>query len=164
MLSVFLNGQRKALQSLTRIRMLPCRTWDHVLYMLGVENGSELQGRVDQRLLTVQEAIILEKAFLQTFARRGSLEHVYGHDEDAALMMDIHVPDIQRQSLVLLRRLSRGQPDCLAAATEALNEEETPQNGQVLKLIEHYVQRRHDVPARVQGRSEVRHSARNSEP
>ena len=164
MLSVFLNGQRKALQSLTRIRMLPCRTWDHVLYMLGVENGSELLGRVDQRLLTVQEAIILEKAFLQTFARRGSLEHVYGHDEDAALMMDIHVPDIQRQSLVLLRRLNQVQPDCLAAATETLNEEETPQNGQVLKLIEHYVQRRHDVPDQVQGRSEVRHSARDSEP
>ena len=54
------------------------------------------------RLLTTQEILILEKAFLQTFAKRESLGRVYGRDKDAGLMMDLHVPQIRREALALL--------------------------------------------------------------
>jgi hypothetical protein len=138
MLSVFLNNQRKTLQEITKIKMLPCRTWGHALYMLGVENTAQLLKRIDDRLLTTQEIIILEKVFLQTLAKRESLLRVYGQGQQAGLMIDEHVPEIRREALALLQRLQRMEPDRLAAATDTLNEEETPRNGLVKKLIEHY--------------------------
>jgi len=138
MFSVFLNGERKALLEITRIKMLPCRTWGHVLYALGVENTAQLCKRIDERLLTTQEIVILEKVFLQTLAKRESLVRVYGRGQQAELMVDEHVPEVRREALALLQRLHRTQPDRLVAATETLNEEETPRNGLVKKLIEHY--------------------------
>ena len=94
--------------------------------------------RIEDRLLTTQEIIVLEKAFLQTFAKRESLVRIYGQGQEAGLIMDAHVPEIRRESLALLRRLHQTEPDRLDTATEALNEEETPRNGLVKKLIEHY--------------------------
>lgn len=138
-LSVFLICERKALQEITKIKMLPCRTWGHVLHMLGVDGTARLQRRVEDRLLTTQEIIVLEKAFLQTFARRESLVRIYGEGEEAGLIMDAHLPEIRRESLALLRRLHQTQPDRLDTATEALNEEETPRNRLVKKLIEQYM-------------------------
>jgi hypothetical protein len=146
MLAVFLNVERKTLQEITKIRMLPCRTWEHVLRVLGAESGTQLQKRVEGKLLTIQEILVLEKAFLQTFAKRESLGRVYGQGKDAGLMMDLHVPQIRREALVLLRKLHETEPAHLDDATQALNEEETPQNNQVRRLIEHYVHRRHDPP------------------
>jgi hypothetical protein len=146
MLSVFLNCERKSLLQVTKVRMLPCRTWGHVLHMLGVESTEQLHGRARDKLLTIQEIIILEKAFLQTFARRESLGHVYGQDAGAELMMDEHLPEIQREALGLLRQAHQTQRSQLDRATETLNDEETPQNARVKKLIEHYVHRRHEPP------------------
>ena len=146
MFAVFLSHERKTLREITKIRMLPCRMWGHILRMLGVETGDQLQKRVEDRLLTVQEILVVEKAFLQTFAKRESLGHVYGHDKDAALMMDLHVPQIRREALVLLRKLHETESGPLDDATQALNDEETPQNNQVKRLIEHYVHHRHDPP------------------
>jgi hypothetical protein len=146
MLAVFLNRERKSLQEVTKIRMLPCRTWDHLLRLLGVENASELQKRVEDKLLTIQEILLLEKAFLQTFAKRESLARLYGPGNEAALMMDLHVPQVRREALALLRKLHETEPGPLDDATAALNEEETPQNNQVQRLIEHYVHHRHDPP------------------
>jgi len=140
MLNVFLICERKALQEITKIKMLPCRTWGHVLHLLGVADTAQLRGRVEDRLLLTQEIIILEKAFLQTFAKRESLLRVYGKPgQEAGLMIDVHVPEIRREALALLRRLQETEPGRLDTATDALNEEETPRNGQVKKLIEHYV-------------------------
>ncbi len=146
MLAVFLSCESRALRGITGIRMLPCRTWGHVLHVLGVESGSRLRERADDGLLAIQEIIILEKAFLQTFVRRASLARVYGHGEGAALMMDVHLPEIRRETLMLLRRLHRTELTHLGDATAALNEQETPRNGQVKRLIEHYVYHRHDPP------------------
>ncbi|MGE5294798.1 MAG: hypothetical protein ACM3VT_08205 [Solirubrobacterales bacterium] len=138
MLSVFLKHERKALREITKIRMLPCRTWGHVLYLLGVENTAHLRARAEAHLLTTQEILILEKTFLQTFAKRESLVRIYGQGEKAVLMMDSHVPEIRQEALGLLHLLQQTQPDRLDDATEILNEEETPQNGLVKKLIAHY--------------------------
>ena len=138
-LSVFLICERKALQEITKIKMLPCRTWGHVLYMLGVDDTARLHKRVEDRLLTTQEIIVLEKAFLQTFARRESLVRIYGQGQEAGLLMEAHLPEIRRESLALLRRLHQTQPERLDAATDALNDEETPHNGLVKKLIEQYM-------------------------
>ena len=146
MLVVFLSSERNAWPKITRNRMLPCRTWPHVLYVLGVESADDLQQRVENRMLTIQEIIILEKAFLQTFAKRRSLEHVYGSGADADLMVDMHVPQIRRESLALLRRVHETEPDRFDRATQALNEAETPQHGEARKLIEHYVNRRRYPP------------------
>jgi len=146
MLAVFLSHERKSLREITKIRMLPCRTWEHVLRLLGVENGTQLDKRVEDRLLTTQEILVLEKAFLQTFAKKESLGHIYGRDKDAGLMMDLHVPQIRREALVLLRKLHQTEPESLEDATQTLNDEETPQNSQVKRLIEHYVHHRHDPP------------------
>jgi len=139
MLTVFLSSERKALEEITGIRMLPCRTWTHVLHMLGVENGPQLRQRVDDRLLTIQELLVLEKAFLQTFAKRESLKHVYGNGEGVDLMIDVHIPEIRRESLSLLHQSHQMEPKRLDSATETLNEEETPLNSGVKRLIEHYV-------------------------
>ncbi len=138
MLSVFLNSQRKTLQQITKIRMLPFRTWGHLLHMLGVESTVQLRERAEARLLTTQEILIVEKAFLQTFAKRESLARIYGQGQKAVLMMDAHIPEIRREALALLHLLQRTQPDRFDDATEALNQEETPQNGLVKKLIEQY--------------------------
>lgn len=146
MFTVFLSSERKALEEITGIRMLPCRTWAHILHMLGVENGPQLHQRVDDRLLTIQELLVLEKAFLQTFARRESLKHVYGHGEGVELMIDVHIPEIRRESLSLLRQSHQTEPKRLDSATETLNEEETPLNSGVKRLIEHYVHHGHDPP------------------
>jgi hypothetical protein len=146
MLAVFLSHERKTLREITKVRMLPCRTWEHILRLLGVESGTQLDKRVQDRLLTTQEILILEKAFLQTFAKRESLERIYGRDKDAGLMMDLHVPQIRREALALLRKLRQTEPEPLEDATQALNDEETPQNSQVKRLIEHYVHHRHDPP------------------
>lgn len=140
MLNLFLSCERKALQEITRIKMLPCRTWGHVLHLLGVADTAQLRRRVEDRLLLTQEIVILEKAFLQTFARRESLVRVYTRPgQEAGLMIDVHVPEIRREALALLRRLHETEPGRLDTATDALNEEETPRNGQVRKLIEHYM-------------------------
>ena len=146
MLAVFLSHERKTLREITKIRMLPFRTSGHILRLLGVESGAQLQKRVADRLLTVQEILVLEKAFLQTFAKRESLGHVYGRDEDARMMMDLHLPQIRRETLSMLRALHETEPEPLTDATQALNDEETPQNNQVKRLIEHYVHHRHDPP------------------
>ena len=138
-LNVFLLGERKALQEITKIKMLPCRTWEHMLYMLGAESTAHLHKRVEDRLLTTQEIFILEKAFLQTFAKPESLARVYGQGQKAGLMIDAHVPEIRRESLAVLRRLCQTQHERLAAATETLNEEETPRNGLAKRLIEQYM-------------------------
>lgn len=147
MLAVFLSHERKALREVTKIRMLPCRTWGHLLHLLGIEKGEQLDKRIRDRLLTTQEILILEKAFLQTFAKRESLAHVYGQGKQADMMLDLHVPQIRRETLAALRQLRQVAPEPLADATQALNEEETPQNGQVKRLIEHYVHQQHNPPA-----------------
>jgi hypothetical protein len=139
MLGVFLNCERKALESVTKMKLLPCRTWDQILYMLGVENGVELRRRVDERLLTIQEIIILEKAFLQTFAKRPVLERVYGRGEDAALLIDVHIPQIRQESLAALRRSYKTESKRVDLATEELNEEETPAHDEVRRLVAHHV-------------------------
>ncbi|MBP7053192.1 MAG: hypothetical protein KBE65_19470 [Phycisphaerae bacterium] len=152
MLTVFLSCERKALQEITKVKMLPCRTWGHVLHLLGVEDTGQLQKRAESALLSTQEIILLEKAFLQTFAKRELLERLYsqgqaaGHKHDPSvaaasvdLMIDTHVPEIRREALAVLRLSHRTEPGRLDAATDALNEEETPQNHQVRKLIEHYM-------------------------
>jgi len=127
--------------------MLPCRTLDHVLHMLGVAELAELKKRIETRQLNIQEIILLEKTFLQTFAKRSSLERVYGQGADAGLMMDLHVPQLRRETLALLRRVHETEPQRFDRATQALNEEETPQHNEVRRLIEQYVNRRHDPPA-----------------
>jgi len=146
MLEVFLNGERKAWPQITKSRMLPCRTWPHVLHVLGVDGDAGLQQRAENRQLGIQEIIILQKAFLQTFAKRHSLAHVYGAGEDAQLMIDMHIPQIRRESLALLRRSHETEPDRFDRATQALNETETPQHNEARRLIEHYVNQRHDPP------------------
>ena len=146
MLSVFLSSERKSLQEITKIRMLPCRAWEHVLHMLGVTSAAQLHRRAQDKLLTIQEIIIIEKMFLQTFAKRESLARVYGRGRDAGLIMDMHVPELRREALTLLRTLHQTQRKGVDQAAETLNEEETPQNGQVRKLIEHYVHHGHNPP------------------
>lgn len=146
MFAVFLSHERKTLREITKIRMLPCRTWEHVLHLLGVRSGDQLQRRVEDGFLSTQEIVILEKAFLQTFAKRESLGHIYGRGKDAGLLMDLHVPQIRRETLATLRKLRQTEPEPLDDATQALNDEETPQNSQVKRLIEHYVHHRHDPP------------------
>lgn len=146
MLAVFLSQERKTLQEITKIRMLPCRTWDHVLRLLGVADGTQLQKRVEGKLLTIQEILLLEKAFLQTFAKRESLARVYGQSQDAGMMMDLHVPQIRREALALLCKLHQTAPESLKDATQTLNDEETPQNSQVKRLIEHYVHHHREPP------------------
>jgi len=145
-LKVFLSGERKTLPRIIKSRMLPCRTWQHVLHMLGVDSTAGLHQRVEDRLLTIQETIVLEKAFLQTFGKRPSLQHVYGQGEEADLMIDMHIPQIRRESLAVLRRLHETEPNRFDHATKALNEEETPQRNQVMKLMVHYVHHRHEPP------------------
>jgi len=152
MLSVFLNCERKTLQRITKSKMLPCRTWGHLLHMLGVENTEALRKRVEGGLLTTQEIILLEKAFLQTFARREALEQLYGQAQEprarqdpsgsaaqAGLMIDVHIPEIRREALAVLRLTHQTESARLDTATETLNEEETPRNNQVQRLIEHYL-------------------------
>jgi len=146
MFAIFLRHERKTLREVTKIRMLPCRTWEHLLHLLGVPRADQLQRRVEHKLLTTQEILLLEKIFLQTFAKRQSLEHIYGRDKGAGLMMDLHVPQIRREALALLRQLQGTQPETLDDATQTLNEEETPKDNQVKRLIEHYVHHRHDPP------------------
>jgi len=154
MLSVFLSSERKSLREITKIRMLPCRAWEDVLHMLGVTSGAQLHRRAEDKLLTIQEIIIVEKAFLQTLAKRESLSRVYGRGRDAGLIMDMHVPELRREALALLRTSYQMQRKYVDQATEALNEEETPQNGQVRKLIEHYVYRGHNPPGAAQKQDE----------
>jgi hypothetical protein len=144
MLSIFLSSERKSLQEITKIQMLPCRAWEHVLHLLGVGSTAQLHRRVEDKLLTIQEIVVLEKAFLQTFAKRESLSRIYGQGSKAALMMDMHVPEMRREALAVLRRLHQVQLTQLDRATETLNEEETPRNGQIKKLIEHYVHHGHN--------------------
>jgi hypothetical protein len=146
MLKVFLSCERKTLPRIIKTRMLPCRTWQHVLHLLGVETASDLARRVEERLLTIQEIVILQKAFLQTFAKRPALQHVYGQGQDAELMIDMHIPQMRRESLAVLRRVHETEPQRFDRATSALNEEETPQHNQVKKLMEHYIHHRHEPP------------------
>lgn len=146
MLVVFLSAERKAMPQITGTRMLPCRTLEHLWHVLGVAHRTELDRRIEGRLLNVQEIVFLEKAFLQTFAKKSSLERVYGRGADAGLMIDLHVPQLRRETLTLLRRLHETEPDRLARATQALNEEETPEHNEVRRLIEQYVSRRREPP------------------
>ncbi|MFC1763732.1 hypothetical protein ACFL6U_16865 [Planctomycetota bacterium] len=146
MLRIFLHKERKALQGICKTRMLPCKTWDQFLYMLGVKNTAQLQTRVEQKLLTGQEIIILEKAFLQTFAKRKALQQLYGHDTSAGVMIDLHIPQIRSETLALLRHTHEMEKEDLDQATEALDEEETPQRHQVAKLIKHFIHHGHFPP------------------
>ncbi|MCU0915241.1 MAG: hypothetical protein MUC88_11845 [Planctomycetes bacterium] len=144
MLAVFLSSERKALREITKALLLPCRTWEHTLRLFGVESGDQLRQRIEDKLLTTQEIVLLEKTFLQTFGKREVLVRVYGQDKAAGMMMDLHLPQMRREALALLRRLHEVEPDRLDDATQALNDEETPKNGQIKRLIERYVQQRQD--------------------
>lgn len=146
MLVVFLETQRKALPQITGNKTLPCRAWDHVLHLLGVAETTDLGKRIEDGLLSIQEIVILEKVFLQTFIKRASLEHIYGHGQEAELMIDLHLPQLRRESLALLRQCHETEPDLLDRATTMLNGEETPQRNQVKRLVEHYIHQRHDPP------------------
>jgi len=63
---------------------------------------------------------------------------LYGQGQQAGLMVDEHIPEIRRQALALIQRLHRTEPARLASATDTLNEEETPRNGLVKKVIEQF--------------------------
>jgi hypothetical protein len=146
MLRIFLRDEKKALQKITKTKMLPCKTWDHILYMLGVENTDQLHKRVEQKLFTGQEIIILEKAFLQTFAKRGALQRIYGQDKNAGIMMDLHIPLIRSETLVLLHQIHQSERQDLDHATELLDEDETPQRHEVARLIKHFIHHGHLPP------------------
>ncbi len=146
MLVVFLEKQRNTLPRLTGTKTLPCRAWDQVLYMLGTASTDELQKRVEDKLMSIQEIIILEKAFLQTFVKRASLGHIYGQGKEAELMIDLHLPQLRRESLALLRRFYEMEPALFNRATKALNGEETPERNQVKRLIEHYIHQGKEPP------------------
>ncbi len=146
MLMVFLNYERKVLQKITKSKMLPCRTWEHILHMLGVKTMDQLLGRIEDKLLTVQEISILEKAFLQTFAKMKSLQQVYGAAQGAGVMIDLHIPQIRQEALVSLRRLHQADLERLDKATESLNQEETPQHNEVKRLVMHYIHRGNAPP------------------
>ncbi len=143
MLRLFLRDEINALEKLTKTKMLPCLTWDQILYMLGVEDTDQLHKRVAHKLLTGQEIIILEKAFLQTFAKRPALQQLYGHDTKGGVLMDIHVPQIQNETLSLLRQTHETEEQDLDLATERLDDKETPQRHEVARLIKHFVHHGH---------------------
>ncbi len=142
-LRIFLRDEIKALQSIVKTKMLPCKTWNHILYMLGVKNADQLHERIEEKLLTGQEIIILEKAFLQTFAKREVLQQLYGHDANARVMMDLNVPEIQTETLSLLRQTHQTEAQDLDQATERLDEKETPQRHEAARLIRHFVHHGH---------------------
>jgi hypothetical protein len=142
-LRLFLRDEIKALENIAKTKMLPCLTWDQILYMLGVEDTAQLHERVEHKLLTGQEIIILEKAFLQTFAKREALQQLYGHDTKAGVLMDIHVPQIQSETLSLLRQTHETEEQDLDLATERLDDKETPQRHEVARLIKHFVHHGH---------------------
>ncbi|MCP4449822.1 MAG: hypothetical protein GY809_00050, partial [Planctomycetes bacterium] len=142
-LRIFLRDEIKALQSIAKTKMLPCKTWNHILYMLGVKNADQLHERIERKLLTGQEIIILEKAFLQTFAKREVLQQLYGHDANARVMMDLNVPEIQTETLSLLRQTHQTEAQDLDQATERLDEKETPQRHEAARLIRHFVHHGH---------------------
>ena len=123
--------------------MLPCRTWDQILYMLGVENTEALHKRVEKKLLAGQEIIILEKAFLQTFAKREALQQIYGHNTNASVIMDLYVPEVQKETLALLRQTHEAESQNLDQATNLLDEKETPQRHEAARLIKHFVHHGH---------------------
>ena len=143
MLMIFLKRQILVLQKITQNRMLPCRTWDHLLYMLGVTSTDQLQGRAQNKLLTQQEIMILAKAFLQTFAKRPMLGHIYGNTKEAGLLIDLHIPQIKRNTLLVLRSIHQAEAKPFAQAIRALDKQETPANHEVIKLVRHYVQNGH---------------------
>ena len=143
MLRIFLRSEMEALPKIVKHKMLPCKTWDHILYMLGVHSTDELHERVEHKLLTGQEIIVLEKAFLQTFAKREALQQLYGQDAKASVVMDLHVPEIQRETLALLRQTHQTEAQDLDQATEVLDGKETPQRHEVARLIKHYVHHGH---------------------
>jgi len=142
-LRIFLRHEIKALQRILKTKMLPCKTWDQILFMLGVENTDQLHERVEKKLLTGQEIIILEKAFLQTFAKREALQQLYGHNTKAGVLMDLYVPEIQKETLALLRQTHQTEAQDLDQATEFLDEKETPQRHEVARLIKHFVHHGH---------------------
>lgn len=142
-LRIFLRHELEALQRIDKHRMLPCKTWDQILYMLGVESTEQLHTRVEKQLLTGHEIIILEKAFLQTFAKREALEQLYGHDAKAGVLIDLHVPEIQKETLSVLRQTHQTEAQDLDQATEFLDENETPQRHEVARLIKHFVHHSH---------------------
>jgi hypothetical protein len=142
-LRIFLRDEIKALHKIVKHQMLPCMTWDQILYMLGVQSTDQLHERVNKKLLRGQEIIILEKAFLQTFAKREALQQLYEHDPSAGVMMDLHVPEIQRETLALLRQTHQTEGQNLDQATECLDETETPQRHEVARLIKHFVHHGH---------------------
>ncbi len=143
MLMIFLKRQVLVLQKITQNRMLPCRTWEHMLYMLGVTTTDQLQGRVQNKLLTQQEIMILAKAFLQTFAKRPMLARIYGSTKEAGLVIDLHIPQIKRNTLLMLRSIHQADTKPFAQAIRALDKQETPANHEVIKLVRHYVQDGH---------------------
>jgi hypothetical protein len=59
-------------------------------------------------------------------------------------MIEMHVPEIRREALAVLRQCHQAERKHLDQATDTLNEEETPQNGRIGKLIEHYVHHGHN--------------------
>ena len=140
---IFLRDEMKALQRIVKHKMLPCKTWDQILYMLGVKSTDQLHERVEKKLLTGQEIIILEKAFLQTFAKREVLQQLYGHDANASVMIDLNASEIQKETLALLRQTHQTEAQDLDQATEFLDEKETPQRHEVARLIEHFVHHSH---------------------
>ncbi|NQV33965.1 MAG: hypothetical protein HQ515_14825 [Phycisphaeraceae bacterium] len=142
-LRIFLRHELEALQRLDKHKMLPCKTWDQILYMLGVKSTDQLHKRVEKQLLTGPEIIILEKAFLQTFAKREALQQLYGHESKAGVLIDLHVPEIQKETLSVLRQTHETEAQDLDQATEFLDEKETPQRHEVARLIKHFVHHSH---------------------
>ena len=114
--------------------------------MLGTKTGDQLRERIDNKLLTVQEIAILEKAFLQTFAKQESLQRIYGSGQSARVMIDLHIPQIRQEALLCLRSLYQTETAQLDKATEGLNQEETPQQNEVKRLIQHYVHKGRTPP------------------
>jgi hypothetical protein len=146
MLDIFLHEELKALRRITKTKMLPCRTWNQILYLLGVETTDQLHKRVENKLLTGHEIIVLEKAFLQTFAKRESLQRLYGQDSSSDVMMDLHLPQIRSETLALLRQTHQTESGDLDDATAFLDEDETPQRHEVAHLIHHFIHHGHLPP------------------
>jgi hypothetical protein len=144
MLMVFLDSQIRALSKITKNKMLPCLTWDHILYMLGVKDTDHLRNRIENRLLSQSEFVILTKIFLQTFAKRSILSSLYSKIGDGDVLLDLHVPVIQRKTLSLLRIACKTDLKQLNQAVRALDARETPDNHQVSHLIGHYVHKSND--------------------
>lgn len=58
MLQIFLKQERAELRKICKTKMIPCRTWEQILYLLGAQDGSQLQQRVEEGRLTMEEIVV----------------------------------------------------------------------------------------------------------